>query len=512
MSDLSRIVAILLPAIPFGAIPIAARAQTAPPEQATGAAPEARTTSPQEGATTADPALGGRGEAPSGRDAAGAFSPGNAAAPAAEQSATAGPIARWQKANPLGKALRDLKADGVAITANYVGNFAANPVGGVRQGTAESHWFDAGVELDLDKLLGLSGATLHIQGAAFGGTSLASTSIGNSISFQQTWRPVPGPRLTQFNIDKDFFGKKLNIMVGRAALNSYFAASPLNCVFMSNTSCLTAYGPITAIGITAFPNSSWAAKAKWAFSKKVYAQVGVFDYDNTLNLHGKGGLDLSLFKGTGILTAAETGYETTFANDDRPRRYRAGVYINTDGGTNPLYDNSGNSSVLSGLVRHQQGGARVGVYAIGDQTVSRPDPRSQRNLAVFGRVFYNVGQPGPIDWFASGGFVKTGTFAGRDNDTLGVLVTNTHFSRDEVTYLRQLRAKAGGSGTAPRNEIIGEFNYGFAAMPGVRLLPNVQYVINPDPINATSFKRDIPSAIVVGLRVDIRLAQLLTGG
>lgn len=507
MSDLSRIVAILLVALPA-----AARAQTASPDQATGAAPESRPTSPQDGATTADPALGGRGEAPSGRDAAAAFSPGNAAAPAAAQSKTAGPIARWQKTNPLGKALRDLKADGVAVTANYVGNFAANPVGGVRQGTAESHWFDAGVELDLDKLVGLSGTTLHIQGAAFGGTSLASTAIGNSISFQQTWRPVPGPRLTQFNIDKDFFGKRLNIMVGRAALNSYFASSPLNCVFMSNTSCLTAYGPITAIGITAFPNSSWAAKARWAFSKTVYAQVGVFDYDNTLNLHGKGGLDFSFFKGTGVLTAAETGYETTFANDRLPRRYRVGVYVNTDGGTSPLYDRTGASSAVSGLARRQQEGARVGVYAIGDQTILRPDPTSQRNLAVFGRVFYNAGEPGPIDWFASAGFVKTGTFKRRDNDTIGVLVTDTHFGRDEVTYLTQLRARAGGSGTAPRDEIIGEINYGFAAAPGVRLLPNVQYVINPDPINATSFKRDIPSAIVVGLRVDIRLAQVLTGG
>lgn len=503
MSDLSRIVAVLLVALP-----VAAHAQSGPPDQPIGAAPESRPTRPDEGATTADPALGGRGEAPSGRDATAAFSPGNAAA---TQSATLGPIARWQKANPLGKALRDLKADGVGITANYVGNFAANPVGGVRQGTAESHWFDAGIELDLDKLLGLSGTTLHIQGAAFGGTSLASTAIGNSISFQQTWRPVSGPRLTQFNIDKDF-GKHLNIMVGRAALNSYFASSPLNCVFMSNTSCLTAYGPITAIGITAFPNSSWSAKARWAFSKKVYAQVGVFDYNNDLNLHGKSGLDLSFFKGSGVLTAAETGYETTFANDRLPRRYRAGVYINTDGGTNPLYDRNGTSSVLSGLVRHPQGGSRVGVYAIGDQTLSRPDPHSQRNLAVFGRVFYNVGRPGQIDWFLSGGLVKTGTFMGRDNDTVGVLVTDTRFSRDEVTYLTQLRAKAGGSGTAPRDEIIGEVNYGFAAMPGVRLLPNVQYVINPDPINATSFKRDIPSAIVVGLRVDIRLAQLLTGG
>lgn len=179
MSDLSRIVALLL-----AAVPVATHAQTAPPEQPTGAAPESRPASPQDGATTADPALGGRGEPPSGRDAAAAFSPGNATASVAAQSATLAPVARWQKVNPLGRALRDLKSDGVGITANYVGNFAANPVGGMRQGRAESHWIDAGVELDLDKLLGLSGTTLHIQGAAFGGTSLASSAIGNSISFQ----------------------------------------------------------------------------------------------------------------------------------------------------------------------------------------------------------------------------------------------------------------------------------------------------------------------------------------
>ncbi|MEG3087774.1 carbohydrate porin [Sphingomonas sp. PB4P5] len=419
-------------------------------------------------------------------------------------------IAGWQKTNAVGKALRDLREDGIALTANYVGNVAGNPVGGVKQGVAESHWVDVGAELDLEKLLGLSGTTLHIQGAAFGGTSLAAEKIGNSISFQQTWRPVPGLRLTQFNIDKDF-GKHLNVLVGRAALNSYFANSPLNCVFMSNTSCLTAYGPITAIGITAFPNSSWAAKARWGFTKQTYVQLGVFDYNNELNLHGKGGLDLSLFQGTGVLIAGEAGYETTLAQDRYAKRYRVGFYANTDGGTDPLHDRNGASAALTGLPRVQQDGARLGLYAIGDQTVSRPDPNSPRNLALFARVFYNAGETSTIDWFASAGFVQTGTFHGRNADTIGFLVSDTHFSDDEVTYLRDLRAKAGGSGTPPRNEIVGEINYGFAAAAGVRLLPNVQYVLNPDPINATRFAKDIPSAVVIGLRVDIRLAQVFAG-
>jgi porin len=420
-----------------------------------------------------------------------------------------GPLGRFQKDNPLGNALRDLDKKGIKLDGAYVGNLAANPIGGVTHGFAESHWIDFSADLDLGKLIGLSNTHIYARAADFEGDSLAQTNVGNSISFQQTWRPVPGWRLTQLDIEHQF--GRLKVIAGRSALNTYFGASPLNCVFMSNTACLTAYGPITAIGITAFPNSSWMGLASYRFSKKVYAQVGVFDYNNDLNLAGKAGTDFSFFQGTGKLIAAETGYETSFANDRYPKRYRIGVDINTDAGTSPLYDKNGRPAGISGLARATQTGTRVGIYALGDQTISRPDPKSPRNLAVFGRVFYNAGAKSTIDWFASAGFVKTGTFKGRDNDTIGFIVSNTHFSDDEVEYLRELRAKAGGSGTPPRNEIIGEVNYGFAAAPGVRLLPNVQYVINPDPINATKYPRDIPSAVVVGLRIDVRFAQLLTG-
>ncbi|WP_454887134.1 carbohydrate porin [Sphingomonas oryzagri] len=398
---------------------------------------------------------------------------------------------------------------GSSWTARIVGNLAANPVGGVSHGFAESHWIDFSADLDLDKLIGLPDTHIYARGADFEGDSLGKTNIGSSISFQQTWRPVPGWRLTQLDIEHRF--GRLKVIAGRSALNTYFGASPLNCVFMSNTACLTAYGPITAIGITAFPNSSWMGLGRYSFSRKVYAQVGVFDYNNDLNLAGKAGTDFSFFKGSGTLIAAETGYETTFANDRYPRRFRIGIDINTDAGTSPLYDKNGQPAGISGLARTTQTGTRLGIYALGDQTISRPDPKSPRNLAVFGRVFYNAGAKSTIDWFASAGFVKTGTFKGRDNDTIGFIVSNTHFSDDEVEYLRELRAKAGGRGTPPRNEIIGEVNYGFAAAPGVRLLPNLQYVINPDPIYATKYPRDIPSAIVVGLRIDVRFAQLLTG-
>ena len=459
--------------------------------------------------TTNAPALTGRGERESTRDPAAAFSAGNTQAHPADQSATPTGFARFQRDNPVGKRLRALKKGGIDLTLDFVDNVAANPIGGVRHGSAESHWVMGAADLDLEKLVGLPDTKVHVQGAWFTGDSLGRDSIGNSISFQQTWRPVSGPRLTQFNIEHDF--GPLNVMAGRAAVNSYFNNSPLNCVFMSNTSCLTAYGAISDIGITAFPNSSWAAKARYAVNERWYAQVGAFEYNNDLNLKGKGGLDFSLGKGTGVLVPAEIGYQTTFANDRLPRRYKAGIYYNSDGGQSPYYDRDGNSAALTGLARVAQSGSRSGVYAMVDQTVARGAGTSKRNLALFGRVFVNTGNTAQIDWFGSLGFVQTGTFVGRDNDTIGFLVSNTHFSGQQIAYLRDLRAKAGGAGSPEANEVIGEINYGFAALPGVRVLPNIQYVINPDPIYATSRKTDIPDAVVLGLRVDVHFTQLFGG-
>jgi len=486
---------------------VSAPPQVAPQRQ--GSPPDTRTVPEAAPPTTNAPPLTGEGERETTRDPTTAFSSGNREAAPKDQGSVPAGVARFQRENPVGRTLRALKKDGVDLTLDFVDNVAANPVGGVRQGSAESHWFSGTADIDLEKLIALPNTRVHVQGAWFTGDSLGRDTIGNSISFQQTWRPVPGPRLTQLNVEHDF--GKLNLMVGRAAVNSYFNNSPLNCVFMSNTSCLTAYGGISDIGITAFPNSSWAAKARYALDERRYLQVGVFDYNNDLNLAGKGGLDFSLFAGTGTIVAGEAGYQTTFAQERLPRRYKIGAYLNTDGGQSLFYDRNGGSAAASGLPRVALGGDRVGLYAMIDETVSRGAGDSKRNLALFARGFLNVGNVQQLDWFASVGFVKTGTFTGRDNDTIGFLLSNTRFSDQQVAYLRDLRRKAGGTGAPEANEVIGEVNYGFAALPGLRIMPNVQYVINPDPIFAPTTRKDIPAAVVLGVRVDVRFTQLLGG-
>ncbi|MEE7559053.1 carbohydrate porin, partial [Xanthomonas sp. Kuri4-2] len=419
-------------------------------------------------------------------------------APAPAQNATTPPAAA--------SAARSGKVrDGIDLTLDLVGNVASNPVGGVEHGTEGSYWVMAQSRFDLDRLFGVHGTEVDVQAAWFAGRNLARQKIGNSISAQQTWRPVAGGRLTRLTV-RHAFDNGLSLTAGRAPVNSYFNNSPLNCVFMSNAMCLTPYGAISDLGITAYPNSSWAAILRYDADDRWYAQAGVFDYNNDLNKAGKNGVDFSFGDGTGTISAGEIGYQTRAANDRLPRTYRLGVYRNSDGGSSPFRDINGDSAGLTGKAFAKLDGTRVGWYAMGDQTVWRGE--GKRNLALFGRYFINTGNVASIKYFAAAGLVKTGTFAGRDEDTFAVFVSDTHFDPEQIAYLRDRRLRHGGSGSPDSDEFIAEISYGYALRPGIRLMPNLQYVVNPDPIYAPTRTTDIPDVLIVGLRVDVHFAQL----
>ncbi|MFA6232514.1 MAG: carbohydrate porin [Rhodanobacter sp.] len=427
--------------------------------------------------------------------------------PAVAQDSDAAATSSPQTAKRATKAVKSKRRwDGVVPVLDLVGNSATNPVGGVRRGHQQSGWIKIGATFDLGTLWGWKNTTLDVYAAWFGGGNLARSDIGNSISSQQTWRPVAGGRLTQFSINHSF-ANGLSITAGRVALNTYFNKSRLNCYFMSNAMCLTPYGPISDIGITAYPNSSWGGLARFDFSKHLYVQSGWFDYNNNLNLAHKNGLDFDTEKGTGALSSTEFGYESRGGKSEFPGAYRVGFYHNTDPGKSPYFDAQGASATLNHKPLAALTGSRTAWYAMVDQTVWQG--QGGRSLQVFARGFANTGNPQAVKQFGAIGAVLTGTFAGRSRDSLNIFISDTRFDNQEVKHLADLRTIHGGYGAPHANEYITELSYGIAVARGVRVLPNLQYIVNPDPIYAATRTKNIPNALVVGLRMDIHVAQLM---
>jgi len=151
---------------------------------------------------------------------------------------------------------------------------------------------------------------------------------------------------------------------------------------------------------------------------------------------------------------------------------------------------------------------RNGVWARFDQMVTRPDPHSNRGLTLFG-VFMAAtsGQPAMSQYYELG-LLQQGTFEGRDADTLGFVVNVEKWSSYALDNVRLARATV-GSVTAPTPYMVMmELNYGWQITPAVQLSPNLQAVINPDNFNEPTRPNNIPSAFIVGFKLNVDLAKV----
>jgi len=219
------------------------------------------------------------------------------------------------------------------------------------------------------------------------------------------------------------------------------------------------------------------------------------------------GFDWSTRNATGVVFPYELGYATTFANDPMPRHYQIGGWFDTSQYSNPLYDTKGGNAVLSGLPNATEHG-RSGGFVRFDQVIWRPDMTSQRNLTLFGVAMTNFSGQVTENQFYEIGLLQTGTFEGRNKDTLGFVINDQVFSSLVLNRTRLARMSVGGNGNIPTNEFMMELAYGAQLTSAIRLSPNLQYIINPDQMNEPFRTKNIPNAFVVGFKFDVDLANL----
>ena len=124
------------------------------------------------------------------------------------------------------------------------------------------------------------------------------------------------------------------------------------------------------------------------------------------------------------------------------------------------------------------GGRKSGTYAhlglpLGD------------HLSVLARLGVADGHLMPVDRTAEVTLVRDHILAGRDNDSAGISVSESHFGGD-------YRRDAGDIAPYERNY---EAYYMLAVTPNLNLQPNVQVILHP------SGRRDIKTAVVFGVRM-----------
>ena len=126
---------------------------------------------------------------------------------------------------PLPQAFKDLRerldAAGVAFGVTYIGDNITNVSGGFKRGAIHFGRLDTSVYLDLEKLVGWSGARAHANFFHLFGRGLSRNYVGNSATISEI-EALPDARLFEAYVEQAFADNKLSIKVGQQAADAEF--------------------------------------------------------------------------------------------------------------------------------------------------------------------------------------------------------------------------------------------------------------------------------------------------
>lgn len=442
------------------------------------------------------------------QDARGLGGPSNADAgkPGGGASTAGAATKQGVTADPYGGRGTMPIAPGVALTAAYLGQAAGNPSGGIRQGSAYAAEIYGGLDFDLKTIAGLDGGAVHFAMIQRHGNSLSLEYIGNDTSVQQIYGRQK-LRNTIFTYEQSLFGGRVDLEVGRSAGNLAFLTSPIYCQFQSNVICGSPVYIFQVNNFTAYPASGWMGRSKVAITDRISFQSGIYAADPRNTDPQQVGFDWSTRTATGVTIPTELLYSTDYASDPYPRHYGVGAIFDGSKRADPFYDAAFRPAILTGQP-YRMDGARSDLYARFDQMVWRPDRDAPRGLTLFGvALFHAMGRAGQEHSFELGA-LQLGTFPGRDHDTIGVMVNEKRYSPLFVDNILAAQAASGGQAYVPREQIMFELNYGLQVNRALRILPNLQYVLNPDQSAEPFRPRRIRDAFVIGGQFVVDLTAL----
>lgn len=387
---------------------------------------------------------------------------------------------------------------GVRWIASYTGEAAANPVGGLRKSQAFAGQALIGAEFDMSRLAGVKGGRVKLYITNRHGENLQEKAIGNNTSVQEIYG-TQNTHLAVLSWEQQLLDERLTIEAGRLPANISFLSSPLYCHFQGNSVCGNPTFVFKTSNFTYWPASSWGAHAKGWLTDKTYLHVGAYEVNPERKTERDHGIDFGTAQMTGVIYPWEFGYSTTFDNDSHPRNYRVGGWVDTGDYEDPLYDDQGGIRVLTRRPALMRSG-RTGVFTRFDQVIWRRDDISKHNLSVFGVAMAGTSGHLAERSFFDLGIVRTGTFRGRDQDTIGFVISHQVFTGEALQAIRAARLHAGGDGDIPRSQTMMELAYGAQITPQLRVSPNLQYIHNPDQTSVPFRTQDIKDAFVVGFK------------
>ncbi|MBI1685008.1 carbohydrate porin [Caulobacter hibisci] len=378
----------------------------------------------------------------------------------------------------------DLAEDGIAFRGDYVSETFSAIDGGLRRGGGYTQQIRVGADFDLEKLSGWSGAIAHLTFNDRRGKGVSSDVVGNRLPIQEAYGGQY-TRLTELSVEQRLDGGRLNLRVGYFAMGNDLGGMAIGCNLVNAAFCAHPLSMSGDSGWYNYPNARWGLAVRYAVRPNLLLRTGAFQVNPSLNDERNAWKPFASGS-TGVMLPLEVEYDRGAASHNSggamPGHYKLGAYYDSSRVTR-----QGETGKVKG---------RYGVYLLADQMVWRQGS-GNRGLSLFGQVTLNPKASAPINRWYEAGLVQTGTFPGRDADTLALGVVHAQVN----PRLRQAYADASPTlvdyGVLPAGETAIELSYGWQATRWLTVRPDVQYILDPGAFGY----RSTSNALAVGAQL-----------
>lgn len=384
---------------------------------------------------------------------------------AAALLATASPAAA-QDERPTGypRSANEGEHRPVAFSVVYTADLRADASGGLARGARYLDNLDLQLAVDADRLVGWHGARWFAYVLHDNGVHLSPTLVGDAQGVSNVETDVRTWRLFEAWVEQDV-GSFASVKIGLYNLNSEFDTTVSGGLFLVSSHGV---GPDLSQsgrnGPSIFPSTSLAARAEYALGDHLLVRAAVLDgvpddpahpARTAVKLSGK----------DGALLIGEADWLTR----------RSKIALGTWRYTSP-FNRLGEASRARG-----NGGA----YLLAETQLTGAGERGGPGLSGWVRIGAADARFNPIAQYLGGGVVQNGV-GSRKDDQLGLSLALARFG-----------PRARGLGATVGQEAVIEAAYRLAPASWLSLQPDLQWVVSP------SGRRDVPNAIVTGLRVKI---------
>ncbi|NIJ50332.1 carbohydrate porin [Rhizomicrobium electricum] len=432
----------------------------------------------------------------------------------AQNAATGTPDSIWTQDTLTGTwaGLRtDLQDRGVTLSASEVAETFSNTSGGRKTGTVFTGRAEFDLDLDLERLAGWRGATIHVNALQIHGRGLTADTLGGNLLDPSSIEANRATRLFDAYLEQKLFDDTLSIRIGQIAADDEFLLSDYAAALVNGT---FGWAAIMAAdlpnGGPGYPLSTPGVRVKWTPDMSFSWQTAVFNGDPAGDCSGNGqvcndnGLTFSTDKD--VFVISEIGYVVP---GDLPASFKLGGWYHSGHFTDLRYDEDKDLAAVTGAEPYTRRGD-YGFYAVIDKRLWREGESENQGLGGFFRVGAAPGDRNMVSFYADAGLSYIGLIEGHDNDVLALGFAYAKIS-DRVRDFDRDYNLANPSAQRPLRdyEAVVELSYSYVVAPWWTIQPDIQYIIHPAGHSADP-EAPLPSpamknAFVIGLRTAIQI-------